>query len=96
MVLSGVKTQTRRIHKRGWVIGHTYKIKDTYYCKGLGTIKITRCFKQRLGDISEIDVQKEGFKDRAEFMQAWIKINKGAWNPDVIVTVYAFTLVSKL
>jgi hypothetical protein len=96
MVLSGVKTQTRRIHQRGWVIGHTYKIKDTYYCKGLGTIKITRAFKQRLGDISEQDVQKEGFKDRAEFIQTWIKINKGAWNPDVIVTAYEFTLVFKL
>ena len=95
LILSGAKTQTRRIHQRQWKVGNTYKIKDTYYCKGLGTIKITRCFKQRLGDISEQDLQKEGFKDRAEFMQAWIRINKGAWNPNVIVTVYEFILVEK-
>ena len=95
LILSGAKTQTRRIHQRQWKVGNTYKIKDTYYCKGLGTIKITRCFKQRLGDISEQDVQKEGFKTRIEFMQAWNTIN-GSWNPDVIVTAYEFTLVSKL
>jgi hypothetical protein len=96
LILSGQKTQTRRAHKRGWIIGHTYKIKDQYLSKGLGTIKITRSFKQRLGDISEQDGQKEGFKNRAEFIQTWIKINKGVWNPDQIVTVYEFTLVSKL
>lgn len=95
LILSGAKTQTRRIHKRGWVIGHTYKIKDTYYCKGLGTIKITRAFKQRIGDISEADIQKEGFKTRNEFMETWRQVN-GSWNPDVIVTAYEFTLISKL
>jgi hypothetical protein len=94
MVLSGVKTQTRRIHKRRWIIGHTYKIKDQYCSKGLGTIKITRAFKQRLGDISEQDAQKEGFKNRTEFIDAWNTIN-GSWNPDTIVTVYEFILVEK-
>jgi hypothetical protein len=64
LILSGQKTQTRRAHNRRWIIGHTYKIKDTYYCKGLGKIKITRSFKQRLGDISEQDAQKEGFKSQ--------------------------------
>jgi hypothetical protein len=83
LILSGQKTQTRRAHKRGWIIGHTYKIKDQYLSKGLGTIKITRSFKQRLGNISEQDAQKESFKDRAEFIQTWISINE-AWNPDVI------------
>ena len=71
---------------------HTYKIKDQYLSKGLGTIKITRSFKQRLGDISQQDAQKEGFKTRIEFMQAWNTIN-GSWNPDKIFTVYEFILV---
>lgn len=91
LIISGQKTQTRRLHKHGWKVGCTYKIKDQYYCKGLGTIKITRRFKQRLGDISEQDARKEGFKDRAEFMSAWIQIN-GSWNPDVVLTVYEFIL----
>ena len=94
LILCGQKTQTRRAHKRRWIIGHTYKIKDQYLSKGLGTIKITRSFKQRLGDISEQDAQKEGFKTRIEFMQAWNTIN-GSWNPDTIVTVYEFILVEK-
>lgn len=93
LIISGVKTQTRRIHKYGWVIGHTYKIKDNYYCKGLGTIKITRAFKQRLGDISEQDAQKEGFKDCVEFMEIWRQIN-GSWDPETVVTVYEFILTS--
>jgi hypothetical protein len=94
LILSGAKTQTRRIHQRQWKVGNTYKIKDTYYCKGLGTIKITRSFKQRLGDISEQDAQKEGFKTCNEFIDAWNTI-KGSWNPDTIVTVYEFILVEK-
>jgi hypothetical protein len=91
LILSGQKTQTRRAYKRGWLIGQTYKIKDHYLSKGLGTIKITRSFKQRLGDISEQDVQKEGFKNSTEFIDAWNAIN-GSWNPDTIVTVYEFIL----
>ncbi len=94
LILSGQKTQTRRAHKRRWIIGHTYKIKDQYCSKGLGTIKITRAFKQRLGDISEQDAQKEGFKNCIEFIDAWNTIN-GSWNPDTIVTVYEFILVEK-
>ncbi len=94
LILSGAKTQTRRIHQRQWKVGNTYKIKDTYYCKGLGTIKVTRAFKQRIGDISEQDIQKEGFKTRDEFIETWRLIN-GSWNPDTIVTVYEFILVEK-
>jgi hypothetical protein len=71
LILSGQKTQTRRAHKRRWIIGHTYKIKDQYLSKGLGTIKITRSFKQRLGDIFKQDAQKEGFANRIEFIKAW-------------------------
>jgi hypothetical protein len=95
LVLSGQKTQTRRAHKRRWIIGHTYKIKDQYLSKGLGTIKITRSFKQRLGDISEQDAQKEGFANRMEFIKAWTLINKGTWNPETVVTVYEFVLIEK-
>lgn len=93
LVLSGQKTQTRRAHKREWLIGHTYKIKDQYCSKGLGTIKITRAFKQRLGDISEQDAQKEGFANRIEFIKSWTLINKQTWNPDTEVTVYEFKLL---
>ena len=95
LILGGQKTQTRRVHNRRWIIGHTYKIKDQYISKGLGTIKITRSFKQRLGDISEQDAQKEGFANRIEFIKAWTLINKGTWNPETVVTVYEFVLIEK-
>jgi hypothetical protein len=95
LILSGQKTQTRRAHKRQWLIGHTYKIKDQYCSKGLGTIKITRAFKQRLGDISEQNAQKEGFANRIEFIKSWTLINKVTWNPETVVTVYEFVLIEK-
>jgi hypothetical protein len=93
-VLDKSKTQTRRIHKYKWKIGNTYKIKNNYHCKGLGSIKITRAFKQRLGDISDQDIKKEGFENRTDFINAWNALN-GSWNPDIIVIVYEFNLIEK-
>ena len=94
LIHQGSKTHTRRIHKHGWKVGHTYKIKDNYFDKGQGEILITRKFKQQLGDISEEDAKKEGFKNKEEFEKAWREIN-GAWNPDQLVTAYEFRIAAK-
>jgi len=92
----GQKTQTRRTHKHTWKIGRTYAIRDRWFGKALGHIKITRKFRQKLGDISSEDIKKEGYKDIREFRRAWEQINgEGSWNPEQIVTVYEFKLVNK-
>ena len=54
---------------------------------------ITRKFKQRLSEISEVDVKKEGFETLEEFQACWTRIH-GSWNPNLIVIVYEFKLVS--
>jgi len=90
-VLTGSKVQTRRTHRRTWKIGRTYSIRDRWFSKPQGHIIITRKFKQRLGDISLVDIKKEGFSSLEEFKQAWIEIY-GNWNLDKIVTVYEFKL----
>jgi hypothetical protein len=94
LILSDQKTQTRRIHKHGWEVGRTYKIKKCYYDKGQGAILITRKFKQQLSKISEEDAEKEGFATLEEFKKRWMEIN-GSWNPEQIVIAYEFQLVKK-
>jgi len=91
-VLERQKTQTRRIHKHPLKVGSIYGIRTTRFEKSQGHIKITRRFQQRLGDITEEDARKEGFKDIEEFRQQWISI-RGSWNPDQIVMAYEFRLV---
>ncbi|MDI6851969.1 MAG: hypothetical protein QMD82_08585 [bacterium] len=74
-IIAGVKTQTRRIHKHEWEIGRVYGIRDAWHSKPQAHIKITRKFKQRLGDISPEDIKKEGFNSLEEFRRAWEEVN---------------------
>lgn len=90
-ILSGNKTQTRRLHKRTWKVGKKYAIRDEWFGKPIAYIQITRKFRQRLGDISLQDVKKEGYETFEQFQAAWVHINH-KWNPDGIVTVYEFKL----
>ena len=92
-ILDGTKTQTRRIHKYTLQIGKTYAVRDRWFSKAQGHILITRKFRQRLGDISPEDLQKEGFSSLTEFKKEWKKIfGPDSWNPDQIVTCYEFKL----
>jgi hypothetical protein len=93
-VLCGTKTQTRRLHKRTWKVGKKYAIRNTWFSKPLGYIRITRKFRQRLGAISLKDVKKEGYDSLEQFQAAWVHINH-KWNPDEIVTVYEFEASEK-
>jgi hypothetical protein len=95
-ILQGTKTQTRRTHKHTWQIGKVYDIRDTWYSKPEAHIKITRKFKQKLGNISPEDIKKEGYKSLEEFRRAWEEINgRGSWNPNQTVIAYEFKLVFK-
>lgn len=91
-ILEGHKTQTRRLGSREYKIGNVYGIRSRYFDKAKARVLITRKFKQRLGDISLEDIQKEGFNTLEEFQAAWVRINHG-WNPDLIVTVYEFKVL---
>lgn len=93
-ILSGDKTQTRRLHKRTWKVGKKYAIKDTWFSKPIAFIRITRKFRQRLGDISQKDVKKEGYEIFEQFQAAWIHINH-KWDPNAIVIVYEFELAKR-
>lgn len=91
-ILEGRKTQTRRVHKHTWQLGKTYPIRTSYFGKPEGYIRIVRKFRQRLGDISQEDVRKEGFRSVEEFREVWVAIH-GCWDPAQIVWVYEFILL---
>ena len=92
LVLEGRKTQTRRIHKQELAVGRTYGIRSMWFEKSKGYIRITRKFHQRLGDISQEGVRKEGFQSLEDFKRAWESIH-GDWTPEKTVIVYEFELV---
>ena len=93
LVLQGTKTQTRRVHKRLWTVGRIYAVRDRWFTKPAGYILITRRFRQRLGDITQKDIKKEGYKELEEYKKVWEEIwGPGSWNSDLVVTVYEFIL----
>ncbi len=96
LILRGRKTQTRRIHRHEWKIGHVYGVKDQWFGKPVAHIMVVRKFRQRLGDISAGDLEKEGYCSPQEFQRVWEEIHgKGSWKPELIVTVYEFKVVSE-
>ncbi|MBT0160641.1 ASCH domain-containing protein [Candidatus Bathyarchaeota archaeon A05DMB-2] len=92
LVLQQRKTQTRRTSRRELSPGRVYPITDQWFGRAAAYIKITRKWRQRLGDVTEQEAKAEGFNSLEEFQQAWKAIN-GSWNPDQTVTAYEFELV---
>jgi len=92
-VLSGQKTQTRRLGPKQFTVGSIQPV-SSGYTKPAGYIKILKKYRQPLCCISEKEAKKEGFNSIDEFRQAWIQIN-GNYNPDLVVTVYEFQLIKK-
>jgi hypothetical protein len=91
MVLSGRKTQTRRLHKNLLKEKQKYVVKRNWYKNTEYYIQIKKVYPQKLGDVSEEEAIKEGFSGLDKFREAWIRIN-GSWNPEMVVTVYEFEL----
>ena len=94
LILDGKKTVTRRVWKKPMVkIGGIYKCKLKMLSKDyFAKIKVTKFFKQRLGDMNQEDVLKEGYKWNYEFMDIWKKIN-GIYDPVLEVDVIEFEVV---
>jgi hypothetical protein len=91
-VLSGEKTETRRVHKQEWKVGKTYAVRDTWFSKPQGYIIILRKFRQRLAEISDVDIKKEGFRTKDEFFNAWKRIY-GKIDENEVLVVYEFKVV---
>ncbi len=94
MILNGTKTATRRAWKKPMVkVGNIYQAKlqmlsKEYFAK----IKVTKLFKQELGEITEGDAIKEGYDCIMDFHEIWVKIN-GTWHDNQEVYVIEFEVV---
>src|SRR3989304_9038336 len=93
LVLQRAKTQTRRTHRRELHQGRVYPITDQLFGRAAAYIKITRKWRQRLGDVSEEEARAEGVFGIADFREAWGAV-KGSWNPEQVVIAYEFELVA--
>ena len=77
-ILAGTKTQTRRAWEKprarvGTVhLAKTRMLSTEYFAR----LEILAVYQERLGDISEEDARAEGYPSRAEYLQAFARINR--------------------
>ena len=90
-ILTGLKTQTRRIWKKPRAnVGSVHLAKTKMLSKDyFAMLKILDVRQERLGDITEADAQAEGGYTVDTFQQMWIMINE-PWDPDAMVYVITF------
>lgn len=96
-IISGVKTQTRRLGAGRWKIGATHQAKINYYKSGcFALIQILEVHSERLGAISPEDALAEGYPTVEAYLAAFKEINK-VKDPaylDWVVWVVKFRLVT--
>lgn len=94
MILLGNKTSTRRDWKRPMVkVGNVYKAKLKMLSKDyFAEIKVLKIYRQKLGDMTQDDCQKEGYFYIVDFKRVWIAIN-GFWNPEKEIYVIEFEVL---
>jgi len=102
-ILNGTKTQTRRDWRRKTgpdrgkpycriKPGSVHQVRTSFFSPPVCHILITDVRRERLGDIGEEDVWREGVGSMHEFACTWIDIN-GSWDPDAEVYVVDFARV---
>ena len=84
--MSGRKTQTRRLHKNLRKVGSRQACKCDFLGKPFCFVIIKRCFLQKIGDVSEDDILKEGFASNQDFIDYFGK----KYDPGLVVVVYEF------
>jgi hypothetical protein len=87
LILAGKKTMTSRDKKLCDVGEITNLMANKDYSKIAGKyIKITKVYQKALGTFTDIEAQKEGFKNLADFIAYWKK-NIGVWNSNKVIWI---------
>lgn len=89
LVLSGRKTQTRRLRRPRVVVGRSYAVQPGRGKRSLGRIIVASVWQERLGDLSLEDARAEGYRSREEFFEVWRRIH-GLFDPAAEVWVVEF------
>jgi hypothetical protein len=94
-ILEGRKTQTRRLGKKRWNVGAVHQCRTRLFDgEPFASVRITSVRRERLGEISDDDVEREGYKTLADFRGAWETIYRRPFENDLEVWVVDFKLVA--
>jgi len=94
LILQGKKTMTSRTKPLYQVGEVTNLMANRDYSKISGKyIKITKVYPKPLSEFTDIEANKEGFKDLSEFKLYWEK-NIGEWDNSITVWVHDFQVIS--
>jgi hypothetical protein len=95
-ILAGEKTETRRKvgpdGKRRYRPGRTYAVQPGRTEMGVARIRVLSAEPEALKEVTEEGARREGFGNRAEFLDYWRGLY-GAADPEQAVWVVRFELV---
>ncbi|HHW45053.1 MAG TPA: ASCH domain-containing protein [Desulfotomaculum sp.] len=60
-ILSGCKTQTRRLGKKRWKVGSVHQCRLNYRAEPFACVRVTAVRRERLDNITEEDARREGY-----------------------------------
>lgn len=90
-VLSGEKTQTRRL-KGNYAVGKTYSVQPGRGKKAVARIRITLIRREDVRWICYNDVLAEGFESSREFLALWVKLHDRTFREDPQLSDPAFLM----
>lgn len=90
-ILSGRKTQTRRLGRKRWKVGSIHQCKLNYRTEPFTRVKVTAVRQERLGNIPEGDIRNQGYSSVKAYREASERIY-GFWDPGAEVWVVEFEL----
>jgi hypothetical protein len=95
-ILSGRKTQTRRLGKKRWNVGavHQCQTKMLRNDSVFAHVLITGVWRQCLSDMTDDEVYAEGYDSFPEYCRALWRINGGG-SPDMELWVVTFQIQAR-
>lgn len=92
-ILAGIKTATRRNWStRRAVPGATHQCRTELFGEPFAHVLIERVYRQRLGEMTDVDARREGGYTLEEFRELWREMNDD-YDPDLVVWVVEFRKV---
>ena len=101
LICAGLKTETRRLGKRRWILGNEYRCYTRpQWAKPPGVpfakIRVVALQLKRLSWIDNASAVREGYTSVASFLEAFRTINKLAPDVDPTVWVVRFEVAEDL